>query len=58
MICVYDDMACTGVDTSGMDKIPCEDCPHFHNGVRKTGAMPGLEWFYNQIKKLWTRDSH
>jgi hypothetical protein len=43
-------MGCTGVDTSGMDKIECLDCPHY---VRKTGATPFLQWLIDLIKTIW-----
>lgn len=29
MKCPYSDFDCTEVDTSGMDKIDCQDCIHY-----------------------------
>jgi hypothetical protein len=29
MKCYYADIVCDGIDTSGMDKIDCQDCKHY-----------------------------
>lgn len=48
-ICPADLIECTP-DMDGC--LDCSKCPRYCNGVRATGAMSGLEWIYNWIKKL------
>lgn len=51
--CPYNEFSCVHVNTCGMsvDKA-CSECEHYHNGVRATSAMPGLEAVYHGVKKL------
>jgi hypothetical protein len=35
MICPNDDLGCSGIDTSGMDKIDCKDCPRFKEKIEE-----------------------
>ena len=54
--CPYDDMGCVGIDTSGMDKIPCNTCPHFNTGVRRIDTRPKLkERFDIKFLLKWLR---
>ena len=54
--CPYNEFSCVHINTCGMsvDK-PCAECDHYHNGVRATGAMPGLEAVYKGIKSLFKK---
>ncbi len=56
--CPYENISCTEVDTSGMDKISCVKCEHYGDGVRLTGAILdiGLKEFWNKwhLYILWT----
>lgn len=51
-ICPFDKQECAP-DMDGY--LDCSKCPRYCNGVRATGAMPGLEWIYNSIKKLFRK---
>jgi len=39
MKCPYDNLGCTGVDTSGMDKIDCKNCPRYEEKKKKDKEM-------------------
>ena len=55
-ICKYTGQPCPYIDTSGMtQEKTCGQCSESGNETRATGAMPGLEWIYKQIKKLIKR---
>ena len=57
--CPYNEHSCMYVNTCGMsvDK-SCQECDHYHNGVRATGGMPGLELIVNKIKRIWQHLKH
>jgi hypothetical protein len=51
MKCYYNaSLLCDKVDTSGMNKLPCEECEHYHNGVKATGNMPFLSFIASSVK--------
>jgi hypothetical protein len=51
--CPYNEFSCVHVDTCGMSvEKSCKECEHSHNETRATGAMPGLEWIWSNLKKL------
>jgi len=57
-ICFVDKMECKPNLTGFMEMdgyLDCHNCPRFHNGVRETGGMPGLEWVVESIKKLFAK---
>lgn len=50
--CPYNEHSCVQVNTCGMsvDK-SCQECKHYHNGVRATGGMPVVEAVINLFKR-------
>jgi len=51
--CPYNEFSCLYINTCGMSvEKSCKECDHSNNGVRATGAMPGLEWIWNKIKNF------
>lgn len=55
MKCRYVDFDCPYVNTSGMTRDKeCEDCEHFKNRVRPTGALPWWpEWRWLNRRFKW-----
>jgi hypothetical protein len=51
MKCPYDDLDCTRVDTSGMNKEDCRKCNRYNNGIRATGATPILGWIADKLRR-------
>jgi len=56
MKCPYNDFSCLYISTCGMSaEKSCTECEQRRDGVRATGAMPGLEAIYHGVKKLIKR---
>jgi hypothetical protein len=54
IICPYENIECPyAYDYKYKVIESCDKCINYHNGVRKTGGMPCLEWLWNKIKRLW-----
>lgn len=49
-VCPYSGNDCNSQDMDGYTD--CRNCPDYGNGVRATGAMPGLEAILKDIKSL------
>jgi hypothetical protein len=55
--CPYNEFSCPHVDTlSSTLDASCDQCQHYNNGVRSTGAIPMLEQMFKFLKnKIWKK---